>query len=246
MVGPPHRNGASECRAVLLLGANWAATMNVLVACEYSGRVRDAFRARGHNAMSCDLLPTEVDGPHYQGDVRDVLDAGWDLMVAHPECTYHTVAGARWFYEAPKQPTKGCLYGAERFAARDKAREFVRLLWGSGIPKIAIENPVGTLGDVIGLPTQIVQPYQFGHDISKQTCLWLKGLEPLVIPLETDWFPPRLVEVNGRTYKRWGNQSDKTGSSKTGSEKSFRDPNRWKERSRTYQGIADAMAEQWG
>jgi hypothetical protein len=139
--------------------------MRVLVACEYSGAVRDAFRARGHDAMSCDLLPTDVPGPHYQGDVRDVLGDGWDLMVAHPPCTHLAVSGARWFHL--KQ------------AEQAEALAFVRLLMDAPIERIAIENPISIISSRIRKPDQIIQPWQFGHGETKATCLWLKNLPRL-------------------------------------------------------------------
>jgi hypothetical protein len=141
--------------------------MRVLIACEFSGIVRDAFIAAGHDAMSCDLLETERLGPHYQGDVRDVLADGWDLMVAHPPCTFLAVSGARWFKDRPQQQAEGLA--------------FVRLLLGADIPRIALENPVSVISSAIRKPDQIIQPWQFGHGETKATCLWLKGL-PLLTP----------------------------------------------------------------
>lgn len=192
--------------------------MRVLVACEYSGVVRDAFRARGHDAMSCDLLPTEAPGPHYQGDVRDVLRDGWDLMVAHPPCTRLAVSGAlRWKGKEHEQ---------------EAALEFIRLLLDAPIPRIALENPVGVISTRIKKPSQIIQPYQFKEDASKKTCLWLKWL-PLLVP--TGYVEPRIV--NG--MPRWANQTD-GGQNRLGPS-----ADRWKIRSATYRGIADAMADQW-
>lgn len=141
--------------------------MRVLVACEYSGEVRDAFAALGHEALSCDLLPTERAGPHYQGDVRDILGDGWDLMVAHPPCTHLAVSGARWF-------------SLKRQEQRE-ALEFVRLLLAAPIPRIALENPVSVISSHIRKPDQVIQPWQFGHGETKATCLWLKNL-PLLAP----------------------------------------------------------------
>lgn len=140
--------------------------MKVLVACEYSGRVRDAFIRAGHDAMSCDLLPTDVPGPHYQGDVRDVLGDGWDLMVAHPPCTHLAVSGARWF--------------KDKQAEQVEALEFVRLLLDAPVERIALENPVSIISSRIRKPDQVIQPWQFGHGETKATCLWLKNLPPLV------------------------------------------------------------------
>jgi hypothetical protein len=149
--------------------------MKVLVACEFSGIVRDAFLARGHEAMSCDILPTESPGPHYQGDVRDILGEGWDLMIAHPPCTYLTNSGVRWLHERP-----------ERWAALNDACEFFRDLLAAPIPRIAVENPVPHryAMDRIGQRyAQSIQPWQFGHGETKRTCLWLKGL-PVLEPTE--------------------------------------------------------------
>jgi hypothetical protein len=195
--------------------------MKVLVACEYSGTVRDAFIAKGHDAMSCDLLPTDKPGPHYQGDVCDILDDGWDLMIAHPPCTYLSVSGIHW-----NNRGRG-------WEETDKALDFVRLLLSANIPKIALENPVSIISSRIRKPDQIIHPYQFGHDASKATCLWLKNL-PKLQP--TNIIAPRIV--NGRP--RWGNQTD------SGQNKLPPSADRWKIRSTTYQGIADAMAETWG
>lgn len=193
--------------------------MKVLVACEYSGAVRDAFRALGHEAVSCDLLPTEVDGPHVQGDVLALLDQGWDLMVAHPPCTYLANSGARWLYEGGR----GTVRDLARWAAMaEGAALFLRLL-AAPIPRIAVENPVmhGHARAIIGSgPTQVLQPWQFGHGETKATGLWLKGLPKLV--------PTNIVD--GREQRVW-----KMGPS----------PERWRERSRTFEGIARAMAEQW-
>jgi len=196
--------------------------MRVLVACEYSGAVRDAFIDNGHDAMSCDLLPTDAPGPHYQGDVRDILGNGWDLMVAHPPCTYLCSSGLHWNKRTPGRQEK-----------TEESIEFVRMLMESPIPKIAIENPIGCISTRIRKPDQTIQPWQFGHDASKSTCLWLKNL-PLL--LTTKIFPPRIV--NGK--KRWGNQTD------SGQNKLAPSDDRWKIRSETYSGIAKAMADQWG
>ena len=192
--------------------------MKVLVACEYSGTVRDAFRARGHDAMSCDLLPTDVPGPHHQGDVRDVLGDGWDLMVAHPPCTYLSVSGMHWTRRGLRDPQ-----------LTEDALSFVRLLMDAPIARIAVENPVSIISSRIRKPDQIVHPWQFGHDASKRTCLWLKNLPPLV---PTDILP-------GDAKTRRANQTP-SGQNKLGPS-----PDRWKIRSATYQGIADAMANQW-
>ena len=198
--------------------------MKVLVACEFSGIVRDAFRALGHDAMSCDLLPTEADGPHYLGDVRDVLGNGWDLMIAHPPCTYLAVSGLHWNGRIPG-----------RAAKTQAALDFVRLLLNAPIARICIENPVGAISTRIRKPDQIIQPWEFGHPESKTTCLWLTGL-PLL--RATNVLTPTRFQGNGRP--RWDNQTA-GGQNKYGPS-----PDRWKLRSRTYEGVARAMAEQWG
>lgn len=192
--------------------------MRVLVACEFSGVVRDAFRARGHDAMSCDLLPTEVGGQHYQGDVRDVLGNGWDLMIAHPECTYLARSGMRWLKDQPALKS-GKPVGAERRKLLAEAIEFFGMLRDAPIDRIAIENPKSFL---IPWPaTQYVQPWMFGAGEVKETGLWLKNL-PMLVPTDV---------VEGREARIHRMPPG---------------PNRWKERSRTYPGIARAMAEQWG
>ena len=196
--------------------------MRVLVACEYSGAVRDAFRSRGHDAMSCDLLPTDVDGPHYQGDVFDVIGDDWDLMIAHPPCTYLSSSGLHW---------NGRVDG--RAAKTEDALAFVRALLDAPIPRIAVENPVGCIGTRIRKADQTIQPHQFGDDASKATCLWLKGL-PLLKP--TAHVPGRMV--NGKP--RWANQTD------SGQNRLAPSADRWKLRSATFSGIAAAMADQWG
>lgn len=196
--------------------------MRVLVACEYSGTVRDAFLKLGHDAMSCDLLPTDALGPHYQGDVQDVLGHGWDLMIAHPPCTYLSVSGMHWTARGLRDPQ-----------LTEDALAFVRLLMNAPIDRICIENPVSVISSRIRKPEQTIQPWQFGHDASKRTCLWLKNL-PTLAP--TSIIEPRIVD--GR--KRWGNQTD-SGQNRLGPS-----DDRWKIRSETYAGIANAMAEQWG
>lgn len=249
--------------------------LRVLVACEYSGVVRDAFVAQGHHAVSCDLLETEAPGVHYQGDVADLLD-GWepvqynadcgdddlcnttkimmsdcgcigptqdgveykevngvllgrpvnhphyDLMIAHPPCTYLSVSGMHWTKRGLRDPQ-----------LTEDALDFVRLLMDAPIEKIAIENPVSIISSRIRKPDQCVQPWEYGHDASKKTCLWLKNL-PLLIP--TKMVPPRIVDGK----KRWSNQTD------SGQNRLAPNENRWKDRSRTYTGIAEAMAIQWG
>ena len=202
--------------------------MKILIACEYSGRVRDAFIARGHTAMSCDLLPTDVVGPHYQGDVFDIINDGWDLMIAHPPCTYLSVSGMHWTTRGLRDPQ-----------LTEDALDFVQRLMNAPIAKIAIENPISVISSRIRKPDQIISPYQFGHDASKKTCLWLKDL-PLLTP--TQMVEPRIVITpSGKPAKRWGNQCDNYGQDKLPPS-----ADRWKLRSATYQGIADAMAAQWG
>ena len=181
--------------------------MRVLVACEFSGVVRRAFRERGHDVWSCDLLPAEDGGEHYQCDVRQLFAGGWDLMIAHPPCTHLAVSGARWFKDKQQEQIE--------------ALEFVRALLNVPIEKIALENPISIISSRIRKPDQIIQPWQFGHGETKATCLWLKNLLPLV--------PTKVVE--GREARVHMMPPG---------------PDRWKERSRTYAGIASAMAEQWG
>lgn len=183
--------------------------MRVLVACEFSGIVRDAFLALGHDAMSCDLLPSERLGPHYQGDVRDVLYGCWDLMIAHPECTHLAVSGARHF-EAKRQD------GRQAAGA-----SFFMELMRAPIERICIENPVCIMSRLYRKPDQIIQPWQFGHGETKTTCLWLKNLPKLTPTQIVDGREPRVHFASPS-------------------------PDRWKERSRTYEGLAYAMASQWG
>lgn len=191
--------------------------MRVLVACEYSGTVRDAFLALGHDAMSCDLLPTDSPGPHYQGDVREILGHGWDLMIAHPPCTHLAVSGAKWFDKKKIQ--------------QDEALEFVRLLLSAPVPRIALENPVSIISSRIRKPDQIIQPYEHGHEATKTTCLWLKGL-PLLAPSNIVGKGARHVTKSGKSLPEWYNLPPSE--------------DRWKLRSATFPGIAKAMAEQWG
>lgn len=180
--------------------------MKVLVACEFSGTVRDAFVRAGHDAMSCDLLPSETKGKHYQGSVLDILNDGWDLMIAHPPCTHLAVSGARWFKEKQTE--------------QREALEFVRVLMDAPIERIAIENPISIISTRIRKPDQIIQPWMFGHGETKATCLWLKNL-PKLTPTDI---------VDGREQRI---------------HKMPPSPDRWKERSKTFQGIANAMADQW-
>lgn len=194
-------------------------SLRVLIACEFSGTVRDAFTARGHAAVSCDLLPCERPGAHYRGDVRDLLGEPWDILIAHPPCTYLCSSGLHWNKRRPG-----------RAVLTDEALEFVRLLLAAPAPCIALENPVGCISTRIRRPDQTVQPWQFGHPESKATCFWLKGLPPLR-PTSVLALPPS---------GRWENQT-------AGRQNRIAPgPDRWKERSRTYRGIAEAMADQWG
>lgn len=183
--------------------------MKVLVACEFSGIVREAFRKRGHDAWSCDLLPTEIPGQHIIGCVKDWVHPRnkWDLMIAHPPCTHLAVSGSRWFKDKVQE--------------QKDALDFVRMLMDAPIQKICIENPISVISTKIKKPSQVIHPWQHGHPETKATCLWLKNL-PLLVPTNI---------VDGREARI---------------HKMPPGPNRWRERSRTYQGIADAFASQWG
>ena len=192
--------------------------MKVLIACEYSGIVRDAFAAKGHDAWSCDILPTESLGNHFQGDVLEHLDKGWDMMIAHPPCTYLSNAGARFLYPKSK-------LNEERYKLGLKAKEFFMALYNAPINKICVENPISS--KIYNLPkyNQIIQPYEYGHPIQKRTCLWLKNLTKL---------QPTNITNKKQSTKIAGNWFNKGGK------------NRQKNRSKFFQGIADAMADQWG
>ena len=181
--------------------------MKILIACEYSGTVREAFSKLGHDAWSCDILETEIPGNHLQCDVREILSDGWDMMIAHPPCTHLAVSGARWF--------------KDKKVEQAEALEFVRLLLNAPIKRIALENPISIISSHIRKPDQIIQPWQYGHGETKATCLWLQNLPKLQ--------PTNIVE--GREQRIW---------------KMPPGENRWKERSRTFEGIAQAMANQWG
>jgi len=181
--------------------------MKILIACEYSGTVREAFSKLGHDAWSCDILETEIPGNHLQCDVREILGDGWDMMIAHPPCTHLAVSGARWF--------------KDKKVEQAEALEFVRLLLAAPIKRIALENPISIISSHIRKPDQIIQPWQFGHGETKATCLWLQNLPKLQ--------PTNIVE--GREQRIW---------------KMPPGENRWQERSRTFEGIAQAMANQWG
>ena len=181
--------------------------MRVLIGCEYSGVVREAFKAKGHDATSCDLLDTEIPGKHYKGNILDLCEQHWDMLIAFPPCTHLCVSGARWFKDKQQEQLD--------------AIEFVKTLMSWPVAKIAIENPIGVLSTKIKKPNQIIQPWQFGHGETKATCLWLKGLPNLK--------PTDIVDGREARIHRMSPSKDRA-----------------KERSRTYQGIANAMAEQWG
>lgn len=192
--------------------------MKVLVACEYSGRVRDAFIKNGHDAISCDILPTDVPGPHYQGDVFEIIEQGWDLMVAHPPCTYLANSGARWLYNPDGSRNE------ERWSNLRSGAEFFKNLLNADVPRIAVENPIMLkyAKEIIGSgQTQVIQPWMFGHGETKATGLWLKNLPPLV--------PTNIVSGREAKVHLMPPSAE-----------------RWKLRSTTYQGIADAMGDQWG
>ena len=195
--------------------------MRVLVACEYSGVVRDAFIRKGHSAWSCDILPTDVPGPHYQCDVREIIDNDWDLMIAHPPCTYLTNSGVCWLHKDPA-----------RWGKLKEGAEFFKFLLQAPIPRIAIENPImhKYARELIGQDkTQVIQPWMFGHKEQKATCLWLKGLEPL---RPTNIVKDDMMKLSSAQRQRLHYLPPSA--------------DRWKIRSTTFQGIADAMAEQWG
>lgn len=228
------------------MGRQRKGNLRILAACECSGIVRDAFKARGHDAWSCDLLPSERPGNHIQGNVLDVLWGNWDMLIAFPDCTYLCVSGMHWTTRGLRDPR-----------LTTKAIQFAETLWSANIPRICIENPIGVLStrSKLGKPRQIIQPHQFGEDASKRTCLWLKGL-PRLTP--TELVKPRLVCKCGTTYDshelscpfcgasfsfskpRWANQTD------SGQNKLTPSNTRWMDRARTYPGIAKAMADQWG
>lgn len=181
--------------------------MKILIACEFSGIVREAFIKMGHDVVSCDLLPSDIPGKHYQGDVRNILNDGWDMMIAHPPCTHLSVSGARWF--------------KDKTIEQKDALAFVTFLLNAPIDKLALENPISIISSKIRKPDQIIQPWMFGHGETKATCLWLKNL-------------PRLIPTNIVDGRKPVVHFASPG------------PNRWRIRSKTYQGIADAMAIQWG
>lgn len=191
--------------------------MKILIACEYSGVVRDAFIARGHNAISCDIEDTEAPGPHYKGNVFDILYDGWDMMIAHPPCTHLAASGARWFKDKQQQQVE--------------ALKFVNDLLNAPIDKIALENPVGVISSQIRKPDQIVQPYWFGDSYKKTTCLWLKNL-PKLEPTDMVHEGEIHIRKSGRRYPAWLDLPPSA--------------DRGKIRSKTFPGFAQAMAEQWG
>ena len=192
--------------------------MKVLIACEFSGIVRDAFAARGHDAWSCDLLPTERPGNHIQGDVLEVINQGWDLMIAHPPCTYISNAGARHLYP------KGVL-NADRLKLGLEAKELFMAILNADIPKIAVENPIPSTVFLLPKYDQVIQPFHFGESAQKRTCLWLKNLPPLM---------STTICITAQSTKIPGNWFNKGGK------------DRQKNRAKTFPGIARAMAEQWG
>ena len=213
--------------------------MRVLIACEYSGTVRDAFIRAGHDAISCDLLESDAPGPHYHGDVRDIIGEPWDAVIAFPDCTY--LCGSGWHWVARGRIEND---GRPRMEHVKEALEFARMFIDgpetAHIPKRAVENPIGKLSTLVRKPDQIIQPWQFGDDASKATCLWLSGLPRLVALPEDQQAQPRPVTSAGKIVKRWANQTD------SGQNVLAPSPDRWKLRSTTYQGIANAMAAQWG
>ena len=199
--------------------------MKILIACEFSGTVREAFRKRGHDAFSCDLLPSEINENHIQDDVLNHLDEGWDLMIAHPPCTFLCVSGAAWLRH-PKYPN--------RLQDREKAFDFFMRLANANIPKIALENPIGYVSTAWRKPDQIVRPFMFGDNSTKATCLWTKNLPKLKPTMQI--VPTRHTTKSGASYDSWWFESSLISDLKKRS--AFR--------SKTFQGIADAFAEQWG
>lgn len=211
-----------ELKNDIVINKKYIAKMKVLIACESSGTVRDAFIKLGHDAISCDLLDSESIGPHYKGDVFDIINNGFDLMIAHPPCTYLAVSGLHWNKKRPERELKTRL-----------ALEFVQALMNVDIPHICIENPVSCISTQIRKPDQVIQPFQFGHNASKKTCLWLKNL-PLLSPTKRIY--GRMIDGK----ERFENQTD------SGQNRLPPSKDRWKLRSKTYEGVAMAMAQQWG
>jgi len=214
--------------------------MKVLVACEYSGVVRDAFINKGHEAVSCDILPSDSSlGEHYQGDVTDILYDGWDMMIAHPPCTYLAVSGATWFYHPedkhlPTEKRRPHPKHPNRRHLQTLALDFVNLLLNAPINKIALENPVSVISTKIRKPEQIIQPYMFGHRESKKTCLWLNNLPLLKATNEVEP-EERIKHASGRSHGKWYLETW-----------ALPKEERTKVRSTTFKGIAAAMADQWG
>lgn len=196
--------------------------MKVLIACEFSGTVREAFRKLGHDAWSCDLEPTDTPGNHYQGDVLDILKEGWDLMIAHPPCTHLAVSGARHFEQKRKD------------GRQKQGIDFFMEMINAPIPKIAVENPVGIMSSLYRKPNQIIEPYEYGHECTKKTCLWLKDL-PLLKPTNIVGKGDIWVAKSGKRMSQWYYDSS-----------CLPPKQREKMRNKTFQGIADAMAQQWG
>lgn len=196
--------------------------MRVLVACEFSGIVREAFRAKGHDAWSCDLLPTEIPGQHVQGDVLDILNDGWDLIIAHPPCTHLAVSGAAWFKQKRED------------GRQQEGIDFFMKFVDIKCPKVAIENPVGIMSRIYRKPDQIIQPYEYGEPFSKKTCLWLKGL-PKLIPTNIVEKGEQIKYKSGKSMPKWYADAFKLPPQE-----------RAKIRSKTFQGIANACASQWG
>jgi site-specific DNA-cytosine methylase len=198
--------------------------MKVLIACEFSGTVRDAFIKQGHDAMSCDLEPTDIPGPHYQGDVLDIIDNGWDLMIAHPPCTHLASSGARHF---AKKIADG---------RQQQGIDFFMALANCNISRYAIENPIGIISSKWRKPDQIIQPWQFGHTTTKSTCLWLKNL-PVLLPVNIVQ-PNKIVTLSsGKKMSQWYYETGCLN---------YKNGERAKARNKTFQGIANAMAQQWG
>lgn len=214
--------------------------IKVLVACEYSGTVRDEFSKLGFDTTSCDILPTESEGKHYQGDVRDILCNNWDLVIGHPPCTYLAVSGARWMYHPedknlpvgerrrhPKYPN--------RLEDQESALGFFKLLYNCPSRHVALENPVSVLSSKFRKPDQVIQPYQFGDPATKTTCLWTRGLPKLT---STNIVSPQtIITSTGRTYDKWWYDTCKLPT---------KNGERAHARNKTFKGIAEAMATQWG
>jgi hypothetical protein len=213
--------------------------MKVLIACEFSGTVRDWFTKMGHEATSCDIVPSETPGEHYQGNVLDILDQGWDLMIAHPPCTYLAVSGAQWYYHPedsllPTSERRPHPKFPNRQTDRKEAVDFFMALANAPIPRIAIENPIGIMSTTWKKPSQVIHPWQFGHEASKSTCLWLKNL-PLLVPTNIVDKGEFVTFKSGKKMSKWYAEA----ASKNASERA-------KIRNRTFDGIASAFANQWG